>query len=203
MRKMSFTSRDTARAADILRMAIEDKACSVWLTLAGSTSAGGCMHVYRDMLQLRHGRRGGRHRRLDHRHGFLRGAGLQALPGAVRRSTTATCAPSTSTASTTPISTRKSCRPATRRSRRSPTAWSRGPIPRASSSTRSAAGSRRATRRKPGSLIQTAFEEGCPIFCPAFTDSSAGFGLVKHQVERIKAETALSSPSTRWPTSAS
>jgi deoxyhypusine synthase len=41
--------------------------------------------------------------------------------------------------------------------------------------------------KKPGSLIQTAFEEGCPIFCPAFTDSSAGFGLVKHQVERIKA----------------
>jgi deoxyhypusine synthase len=41
--------------------------------------------------------------------------------------------------------------------------------------------------RKAGSLIQTAFEERCPIFCPAFTDSSAGFGLVKHQVERIKA----------------
>jgi deoxyhypusine synthase len=41
--------------------------------------------------------------------------------------------------------------------------------------------------RKAGSLIQTAFEEECPIFCPAFTDSSAGFGLVKHQSERIKA----------------
>jgi deoxyhypusine synthase len=41
--------------------------------------------------------------------------------------------------------------------------------------------------RKTASLIQTAYEEGCPIFCPAFTDSSAGFGLVKHQVERIKA----------------
>src|SRR6202790_4146857 len=51
MRQMSFTSRDTARAADILSMAIEDPACSVWLTLAGSTSAGGCMHVYRDMLR--------------------------------------------------------------------------------------------------------------------------------------------------------
>ncbi|MBV8593377.1 MAG: deoxyhypusine synthase family protein, partial [Caulobacteraceae bacterium] len=50
MRKMSFTSRDTARAADILSMAIEDEGCSVWITLAGSTSAGGCMHVYRDML---------------------------------------------------------------------------------------------------------------------------------------------------------
>ena len=38
--------------------------------------------------------------------------------------------------------------------------------------------------KKPGWLIQTAYEEGVPIFCPAFTDSSAGFGLVKHQVER-------------------
>src|SRR5215510_10605280 len=51
MRKMSFTSRDTARAADILTMALEDKGCSTWLTLAGSTSAGGCMHIYRDMLK--------------------------------------------------------------------------------------------------------------------------------------------------------
>jgi deoxyhypusine synthase len=41
--------------------------------------------------------------------------------------------------------------------------------------------------KKPGSLIQTAYEEGVPIFCPAFVDSSAGFGLVKHQKERAKA----------------
>src|SRR6185312_6960801 len=52
MRKMSFSSRDTARAADILTMALEDKACSPWLILAGSTSAGGCMHVYRDMVKF-------------------------------------------------------------------------------------------------------------------------------------------------------
>jgi deoxyhypusine synthase len=52
MRKMSFSSRDTARAADIFNMALEDKACSPWLILAGSTSAGGCMHVYRDMVKL-------------------------------------------------------------------------------------------------------------------------------------------------------
>jgi deoxyhypusine synthase len=42
--------------------------------------------------------------------------------------------------------------------------------------------------KKPGSLVQTAYEEGVPIFCPAFVDSSAGFGLVKHQVERMKAK---------------
>jgi deoxyhypusine synthase len=41
--------------------------------------------------------------------------------------------------------------------------------------------------KKPGSLIQTAYEEGAPIFCPAFVDSSAGFGLVKHQKARIAA----------------
>ena len=52
MRKMSFSSRDTARAADIFSMAIEDKDCSPWLILAGSTSAGGCMHVYRDMVKF-------------------------------------------------------------------------------------------------------------------------------------------------------
>ena len=52
MRKMSFSSRDTARAADIFNMALEDTACSPWLILAGSTSAGGCMHVYRDMVKL-------------------------------------------------------------------------------------------------------------------------------------------------------
>ena len=35
--------------------------------------------------------------------------------------------------------------------------------------------------QKKGSLIETAFKNNVPIFCPAFTDSSAGFGLVMHQ----------------------
>jgi deoxyhypusine synthase len=39
MRKMSFSSRDTANAADIFLRMIKDKECSVILTLAGSTSA--------------------------------------------------------------------------------------------------------------------------------------------------------------------
>jgi deoxyhypusine synthase len=49
--KMSFSSRDAARAARILQAAQEDKDCAVILTLAGSTSAGGCMHVWRDMVR--------------------------------------------------------------------------------------------------------------------------------------------------------
>ncbi len=39
--------------------------------------------------------------------------------------------------------------------------------------------------KKPGSLVQLAYEHDVPIFCPAFTDSSAGFGLVKHQVDAM------------------
>jgi deoxyhypusine synthase len=37
--------------------------------------------------------------------------------------------------------------------------------------------------KKKDSLVQAAYENNVPIFCPAFSDSSAGFGLVLHQVE--------------------
>ncbi|MDP6202540.1 MAG: deoxyhypusine synthase family protein, partial [Candidatus Marinimicrobia bacterium] len=40
--------------------------------------------------------------------------------------------------------------------------------------------------KKKDSLIETAFDNNVPIFCPAFTDSSAGFGLVIHQEKNPK-----------------
>src|ERR1043165_478859 len=46
MKKMSFTSRDLGRAADIYNRMLADPDCSVWLVIAGSTSAGGCMDLY-------------------------------------------------------------------------------------------------------------------------------------------------------------
>lgn len=33
-------------------------------------------------------------------------------------------------------------------------------------------------------MIQVAYEKEIPIFCPAFSDSSAGYGLVRHQVAK-------------------
>ena len=51
MSKMSFVSREIANAAKIFNQMIEDKSCTIFLTLAGSTSAAGCMHVYRDMIK--------------------------------------------------------------------------------------------------------------------------------------------------------
>src|SRR3546814_1459584 len=40
--------------------------------------------------------------------------------------------------------------------------------------------------KKDNSLVKLAYEHDVPNFCPAFVDSSAGFGLVKHPVERMK-----------------
>ena len=51
MSKMSFVSRETANAADIYNEMLKDKNCTIFLTLAGSTSAAGCMHVYRDLVK--------------------------------------------------------------------------------------------------------------------------------------------------------
>ena len=51
MRNMSFTARDTARAADILNRMVADRDCTIILCIAGSTSAGGCMQVYVDMVR--------------------------------------------------------------------------------------------------------------------------------------------------------
>ena len=187
MRKMSFSSRDTARAADIVSMAIEDEACSVWLTLAGSTSAGGCMHVYRDMI--RYGMidvvvatgasiidmdffeaLGFKHyqARTDVDDRDLRALYIDRIYDTyIDEEELQACDHAikdiTDALEPRPYSSREFIYEIGK--------WL-------------AAGN----AKKPGSLIQTAYEEGAPIFCPAFTDSSAGFGLVKHQVERIKAK---------------
>src|SRR5262245_28640748 len=40
------------------------------------------------------------------------------------------------------------------------------------------------THPKVDGIVLAAYETGVPIFCPAFSDCSAGFGLVKHQWDR-------------------
>src|SRR3990167_8047319 len=51
MDKMSFTSRDLARATQIFNRMLQDQSCSIILSIAGSTSAGGCMKLYADMIK--------------------------------------------------------------------------------------------------------------------------------------------------------
>jgi deoxyhypusine synthase len=187
MRQMSFTSRDTARAADILSMAIEDPACSPWLTLAGSTSAGGCMHIYRDMVKyglidvvvstgasiidmdffealgFRHYQAQAEVDDRDLRALYIDRIYDTYIDEEELQTCDATIKDICDALEPRPYSSREFIHEMGK--------WL-------------AAGN----AKKPGSLIQTAYEEGVPIFCPAFTDSSAGFGLVKHQVERMKAK---------------
>ncbi|MBS0294881.1 MAG: deoxyhypusine synthase [Proteobacteria bacterium] len=186
MRKMSFSSRDTARAADIFNMAITDKDCSPWLILAGSTSAGGCMHVYRDMVKygmvdvvVATGASivdmdffealGFKHYQaksdVDDRD--LRALYIDRIYDTyIDEEELQACDHAIKdicdSLEPRPYSSREFI-------------WEMGKWLAAGNA------------KKPGSLVQTAFEEGAPIFCPAFVDSSAGFGLVKHQVERMKA----------------
>ena len=47
--------------------------------------------------------------------------------------------------------------------------------------------------KKKSSLIETAYDNDVPIFCPAFTDSSAGFGLVMHQEQNPKKHMTIDS----------
>src|SRR5215510_1095096 len=51
MGKMSFTSRDLSRATGIYNQMLEDKDCSIILVIAGSTSAGGCMDLYAELVK--------------------------------------------------------------------------------------------------------------------------------------------------------
>jgi deoxyhypusine synthase len=47
--------------------------------------------------------------------------------------------------------------------------------------------------RGENSIVRTAYELGVPIFVPAFSDCSAGFGLVAHQVENREASLSIDS----------
>ena len=187
MRKMSFTSRDTARAADILNMAIEDQECSPWLILAGSTSAGGCMHVYRDMVKFgmidvvvatgasivdmdffealgfKHYQADSTVDDRDLRDLYIDRIYDTYIDEEELQNCDGTIYDLCNMLEPRPYSSREFI-------------WEMGRWLAAGNA------------KKPGSLVQTAYEEGVPIFCPAFVDSSAGFGLVKHQKERIAAK---------------
>src|SRR4029077_17977295 len=43
-----------------------------------------------------------------------------------------------------------------------------------------------ANHAKNESIVKTCYQKRVPIFCPAFSDCSAGFGIVLHQVEAIE-----------------
>jgi deoxyhypusine synthase len=184
MGKMSFTSRDTARAAGIYNEMIADKDCSIFLTLAGSTSAGGCMDLYADLVK---------NNMIDvivatgasiidmdffEALGFKHYQGSQFQDDAVLRKNYIDRIYDTYIDEEELQACDKViCEIANTLEPRSYT--SREFI-------RELGKYLKNNGKKKGSLIEIAYDNNVPIFCPAFTDSSAGFGLVMHQEQNPK-----------------
>lgn len=179
--KMSFTSRDLARATDIFNRMVEDKNCTVVLTLAGSTSAGGCMQVYSDLIKYNMVdvvvSTGASIVDMD----FFEAMGFKHYQGSQFADDTKLRDLYIDRIYDTYIDEEElqACDHAILELANSLPAK-----PYSSREFIKEMGRYLKTHaKKKGSLIETAFDHDVPIFCPAFTDSSAGFGLVKHQVE--------------------
>lgn len=192
MRDMSFTSRDTATATDILMRMLKDKKCSVILTLAGSTSAGGCMQVYHDMVKYNmvdaivatgasivdmdfFEALGYKHYKgdpyMDDK--ILRDNYIDRIYDTyIDEEQLQACDKTIKI-----IADKLEKRPYSSRE----FIWEMGKY------------LANGKAKKKNSLIQICYEKNVPIFCPAFTDSSAGFGLVLHQVENPKKHMSIDS----------
>ena len=181
MREMSFTARDTAGAADILEMMLADKDCTVMLCIAGSTSAGGCMQVYVDMVKNNMVdaivSTGATIVDMD----FFEALGFKHYKGSPYVDDTQLRDLYIDRIYDTYIDEEQ-------------LQVCDGTIKIIADSLEKRPHSSREFIKEMGrylvensvkkdSLVQAAFENDVPIFCPAFSDSSAGFGLVKHQVE--------------------
>jgi len=179
MSKMSFTSRETGNAAKIFNEMVSDKDCTIFLTLAGSTSAGGCMQLYSDLIKYNMVdaivSTGASIIDMDFFEalGFKHYQGNQFQDDNVLRENyidriydTYIDEDELQSCDKTICDVANSLPPRPHTSREF--IWELGKYLKKNS-------------KKKNSLIETAYDHGVPIFCPAFTDSSAGFGLVLHQ----------------------
>ena len=184
MGKMSFTSRDLARATRIYNQMLSDPGCSVILVIAGSTSAGGCMDLYADLVA---------NNMVD----VIVATGaaivdMDFFEALGHKHYQALEIPDDDTLRSLYID--RIYDTYIDEEKLQETDHTIGDIanalePRAYSSRefiREMGKWLVANGKKDNSLVKLAFEHDVPIFCPAFTDSSAGFGLVKHQVDAMK-----------------
>ena len=179
MEKMSFVSRETANAANIFNEMIKDKECTIFLTLAGSTSAAGCMNIYKDLVKYNMVdaivATGASIIDMD----FFEALGFKHYQGSqfqddseLRKNYIDRIYDTYIDEDELQMCDKKICEIADELEPKSYTSiefiHEIGKYLKKNS-------------KKKDSLIETAYDNDVPIFCPAFTDSSAGFGLVMHQ----------------------
>ena len=184
MDKMSFTSRDTARASGIFNEMLSDKNCTTFLTLAGSTSAAGCMKIYSDMIKYKMidvvVATGASIIDMD----FFEALGFRHYQGSQFQDDTQLRENYIDRIYDTYIDEEElqKCDKTI-----CDIADALEPRPYTSREFIKEIGKYlKNNSKKKDSLIETAYDNNVPIFCPAFTDSSAGFGLVMHQEKNPK-----------------
>jgi deoxyhypusine synthase len=191
MKNMSFTAGEIAGAAEILNRMINDEECTIILCIAGSTSAAGCMQIYSDMVKYNMVdvivATGATIVDMD----FFEALGFKHYKGSPlvddsklrelyidRIYDTFIDEEQLQICDNTIKEIADSLTPGPYSSREFIKQMGRHLVNYA---------------QKPDSLVQTAYENDVPIFCPAFSDSSAGFGLVLHQVENEENYVAIDS----------
>tara|TARA_B100001123_G_scaffold38826_1_gene40077 strand:+ start:1216 stop:2259 length:1044 start_codon:yes stop_codon:yes gene_type:complete len=191
MEKMSFASRETANAAKIFNEMIKDQNCTIFLTLAGSTSAAGCMDLYKDLVKYNMVdaivATGASIIDMD----FFEALGFKHYQGSQFQDDSELRENYIDRIYDTYIDEdelqkcdKKVCEIADKLPPKSYTSrefiFEIGKYLKKNS-------------KKKNSLIETAYNHNVPIFCPAFTDSSAGFGLVMHQENNPKKHITIDS----------
>jgi len=158
---------------------IKDKNCTIFLTLAGSTSAGGCMNIYKDLVKYNMVdaivATGASIIDMD----FFEALGFKHYQGSqfqddteLRKNYIDRIYDTYIDEDELQMCDKKICEIADNLEPRSYT--SREFIKEIGKFLKK-------NSKKKESLIEVAYDNNVPIFCPAFTDSSAGFGLVMHQ----------------------
>ena len=191
MEKMSFASRETANAARIFNEMIKDKNCTIFLTLAGSTSAAGCMDLYKDLVKYNMVdaivATGASIIDMD----FFEALGFKHYQGSqfqddneLRKNYIDRIYDTYIDEDELQLCDKKICEIADKLPPKSYTSrefiYEMGKYLKNNS-------------KKENSLIKTAYDHNVPIFCPAFTDSSAGLGLVMHQEKNPKKHITIDS----------
>ncbi len=191
MKDMSFTAGDTAKAAEIFNLMIRDDECTIILCIAGSTSAAGCMQIYVDMVK---------HNMVDVivatgaaivDMDFFEALGFKHYKGTPfvndrklrelyidRIYDTFIDEEQLQLCDNTIKEIADTLTPGPYSSREFIKEMGRYLVD---------------NEERPDSLVQTAYEHDVPIFCPAFSDSSAGFGLVSHQAENEEKHVSIDS----------
>jgi len=191
MKGMSFTARDLATAADIYDRMLRDRRCAVILTIAGSTSAAGCMKLYADLVKYNMVdavvATGAAIVDMD----FLEALGFHHYQGTPWVNDKELRRLYIDRIYDTYIDEKELqlCDMTVQKiADRLP------PKPHSSREFILEMGKYLKTHaKKKGSLIETACDCGVPVFCPAFSDSSAGFGLVLHQFRHPKKHVTIDS----------